>query len=177
MTFEYENAVKELQAKDEIRDLVFSYCEAIRNRDIDLLVTLYTLDASFGSMGTGEDALKAMAEATMEQLEFAVILVANHRITFLSECEAKGEVWARCYAQNKREGYYEQIIKYTDQYELSKSQNREIASWKFKHRRHHLWFGQSKESPLTLPPADWPKNNIGLGRELLSDEAIQNLRD
>ena len=177
MTFEYENAVKELQAKDEIRDLVFSYCEAIRNRDIDLLVTLYTLDASFGSMGTGEDALKAMAEATMEQLEFAVILVANHRITFLSKREAKGEVWARCYAQNKREGYYEQIIKYIDQYELTKSQNLETASWKFKHRRHHLWFGQSKESPLTLPPADWPKNNIGLGRELLSDEAIQNLRE
>ena len=93
MTFEYENAVKELQAKDEIRDLVFSYCEAIRNRDIDLLVTLYTPDASFGSMGTGEDALKAMAEATMEQLEFAVILVANHRITFLSKREAKGELW------------------------------------------------------------------------------------
>ena len=102
MTFEYENAVKELQAKDEIRDLVFSYCEAIRNRDIDLLVTLYTLDASFGSMGTGEDALKAMAEATMEQLEFAVILVANHRITFLGKCESEGEVWARCYAQQKR---------------------------------------------------------------------------
>ena len=115
-------------------------------------------------MGTGEDALKAMAEATMEQLEFAVILVANHRITFLSKCEAKGELWARCYAQNKREGYYEQIIKYTDQYELSQSQNLETASWKFKHRRHHLWFGQSKESPLMLPPADWPKNNIGLGR-------------
>ena len=177
MTFEYESAVKELQAKDEIRDLVYSYCEAIRNRDIESLVTLYTPDATFGSMGAGEDALKAMAEATMEQLEFAVILVANHRITFLNKREAKGEVWARCYAQNKREGYYEQIIKYTDQYELSKSQNLETESWKFKHRRHHLWFGQSKESPLTLPPADWPKNNIGLGRELLSDEAIQNLRE
>ncbi|MDP6340982.1 MAG: nuclear transport factor 2 family protein [Acidimicrobiales bacterium] len=177
MTFDHENAVKELQAKDEIRDLVFSYCEAICNRDIELLVGLYTPDAAFGSMGTGEEALRSMAEATMGELEFAVILVTNHRITFLNECEAKGEVWARCYAQNKREGYYEQIIKYTDQYELSKSQNRETASWKFKHRRHHLWFGQSKESPLTLPPADWPKNNIGLGRELLSDEAIQNLRE
>ena len=89
MTFEYENAVKEMQAKDEIRDLVFSYCESIRNRDIDLLVTLYTPDASFGSMGTGEDALKAMAEATMEQLEFAVILVANHRIISLVSVKQK----------------------------------------------------------------------------------------
>ena len=102
MTFEYENAVKELQAKDEIRDLVLVIVKLSGNRDIDLLVTLYTPDASFGSMGTGEDALKAMAEATMEQLEFAVILVANHRITFLSKCEAKGELWARCYAQNKK---------------------------------------------------------------------------
>ena len=58
MTFEYESAVKELQAKDEIRDLVYSYCEAIRNRDIESLVTLYTPDATFGSMGTGEDALR-----------------------------------------------------------------------------------------------------------------------
>ena len=64
-----------------------------------------------------------MAEATMRELEFAVILVTNHRIMFLNEREASGEVWARCYAQNKTEGYYEQIIKYTDQYELSKPQN------------------------------------------------------
>ena len=82
MTFDHENAVKELQAKDEIRDLVFSYCEAIRNRDIESLVALYTPDAAFGSMGTGEEALRSMAEATMRELEFAVILVTNHRITF-----------------------------------------------------------------------------------------------
>tara|TARA_Y100001970_G_scaffold41606_2_gene51599 strand:+ start:34672 stop:35205 length:534 start_codon:yes stop_codon:yes gene_type:complete len=177
MTFDYENAVRELHAKEEIRDLVLSYCEAIRNRDIELLITLYTPDAKFGSMGSGEDGLRSMAEATMEQLEFAVILVTNHRITFLSKSEAKGEVWARCYAQNKREGYYEQLIRYTDLYEFSKSQNLDKENWKFKHRRHDLWFGQSKESPLMLPPADWPKNNIGLGRDPLSDEAIQNLRE
>ena len=123
MTFDHENAVKELQAKDEIRDLVFTYCEAIRNRDIESLVALYTPDAAFGSMGTGEEALRSMAEATMRELEFAVILITNHRIMFLNEREASGEVWARCYAQNKTEGYYEQIIKYTDQYELSKHQN------------------------------------------------------
>ena len=102
MTFDHENAVKELQAKDEIRDLVFSYCEAIRNRDIESLVALYTPDAAFGSMGTGEEALRSMAEATMRELEFAVILVTNHRITFLNEREANGEVWARCYAQTNR---------------------------------------------------------------------------
>ena len=96
MTFDHENAVKELQAKDEIRDLVFSYCEAIRNRDIESLVALYTPDAAFGSMGTGEEALRSMAEATMRELEFAVILVTNHRIMFLNEREASGEVWARC---------------------------------------------------------------------------------
>ena len=83
MTFDYENAVKKLQAKDEIRDLVFSYCEAIRNRDIESLVALYTPDAAFGSLGTGEEALRSMAEATMREVEFAVILVTNHRITFL----------------------------------------------------------------------------------------------
>ena len=177
MTFDHENAVKELQAKDEIRDLVFTYCEAIRNRDIESLVALYTPDAAFGSMGTGEEALRSMAEDTMRELEFAVILITNHRIMFLNEREASGEVWARCYAQNKTEGYYEQIIKYTDQYELSKPQNLNKENWKFKHRRHNLWFGQSKDSPLTLPPADWPKGNIGLGREPLSDEVIQNLRE
>ena len=34
MTFEYENAVKELKAKDEIRELVFIYCEILDSSNI-----------------------------------------------------------------------------------------------------------------------------------------------
>ncbi|MBT96072.1 MAG: hypothetical protein CL431_08900 [Acidimicrobiaceae bacterium] len=176
MSEEYEKAVKELLAKDQIKDLVFRYSDAIRNRDIELLVNLYSPNASFGDMGVGETALRAMSEATLTNLQFAVILVANHLITFDNETEAKGEVWARCYAQNEQEGYYEQLIKYVDQYELVDSSDGFGASWKFRHRRHYLWFGQSKDSPLILPEASWPDNNVGLGREPLSDELVQALR-
>jgi hypothetical protein len=176
MPEDHEKTVRQLLAKDEIRDLVFRYSDAIRNRDIELLTDLYSPNASFGNMGVGETALRAMSEATLANLQFAVILVANHLITFVNEKEAEGEVWARCYAQNTQEGYYEQLIKYVDQYELVDSADGLGASWKFKHRRHYLWFGQSKDSPLTLPSASWPDNNVGLGREPLSDESVQDLR-
>ena len=176
MSLDNEKAVAQLLAKAEIRDLVFRYSEAITNRDIDLLVELYVEDASFGSIGSGEDALRSMADNTMSDLEFAVILVSNHLITFENGREATGEVWARCFAQNNREGYYEQLIRYSDRYQLVGSTEKNPGVWKFKHRRHNLWFGQSKDSPLTLPEALWPENNIGIGREPLEDETIKELR-
>ena len=90
--------------------------DAISRRDVDAMASLFSDDADFGHAGSGPAALRRLMEATMADLQFGVILVANHTIGFDSETSAHGEVWARCFAQTEREGYYEQVIKYVDRY-------------------------------------------------------------
>ncbi|HJM99861.1 MAG TPA: nuclear transport factor 2 family protein [Acidimicrobiales bacterium] len=170
------DAVQKLVAKDQIRELVHLYSQAIASRDKDLMVSLYVKDASFGSIGSGEEALRSLMDQTMGDLEFGVILTANHSISFQSPELANGEVWARCFAQNRSEGYYEQLVKYVDEYQMTESEDDGTQVWKFRNRRHLLWFGEGKESPLKLPKAFWPKSNIGIGRLPLSDEAVQSFR-
>ncbi len=170
------DAVQKLVAKDQIRELVHLYSRAIASRDKDLMVSLYVKDASFGSIGSGEEALRSLMDETMGDLEFGVILTANHSISFKSSELANGEVWARCFAQNRSEGYYEQLVKYVDEYQMTESEDDGTQVWKFRNRRHLLWFGEGKESPLKLPKASWPKSNIGIGRLPLSDEAVQSFR-
>lgn len=168
--------LQRLMAKDAIADLVLRYSEAIANRDVDEMVTLFADDAEFGRAGTGPAALRTLMTETMGDLIFGVILVANHRIHLDTASEATGEVWARCYAQNPREGYYEQLVKYLDKYRLVTSPSVGDPGWRFVHRRHLLWFGQSAENPLRQPPAHWPANNVGVGRIPLGDPVVQAWR-
>lgn len=163
--------VERLVAKDSIRDLVLDYSRAIADRDVELMVSLYSDDAEFGRAGRGPTALRSLMADTMSDLQFGVILVANHIIELDGADEARGEVWARCYAQNEREGYYEQLVKYLDRYV------RVAGDWKFRHRRHLLWFGQAAASPLAQDPADWPARNVGVGRIALADPALRAWRD
>ena len=167
---------EELIARERIRDLALRYSVAIADRDVELMVSLYAEDASFGSFGNGPEALRRIMGSTMGDLRFGVILVANHLIDFTSETEATGEVWARCYAQNDRDGYYEQLIKYVDRY-VDASADPGAPDWRFLHRRHLLWFGEAKASPLAQPPANWPERQVGVGRIPLGDAAVLAWRE
>ncbi len=135
--------VEELLARERIRELALRYSVAIADRDVDLMVSLYADDADFGTFGSGPDALRAIMADTMGDLRFGVVLVANHLIDLSSRSEASGEVWARCYAQNDREGYYEQLIKYVDRY-VDVAADPSNPDWRFLHRRHLLWFGEAR---------------------------------
>lgn len=162
--------VQTLIAREQIRELVHRYSVAISERDVDLMVSLYAPDASFGAAGSGPAALRELMDATMGDLVFGVILVANHSIAFVDPEHATGEVWARCYAQNDG-GYYEQLIKYVDRYRLV-SDDPVAPDWRFEHRRHLLWFGEAGPSPLGQGPAEWPKRQVGVGRIPLADDAV-----
>lgn len=168
--------MEELLARERIRDLALRYSVAIAQRDVELMVSLYAEEASFGSFGSGPDALRSIMSATMDDLRFGVILVANHLIEVTSDTEATGEVWARCYAQNDTEGYYEQLLKYIDRY-VNVGTDPAAPDWRFLHRRHLLWFGEAKASPLGQPPANWPERQVGVGRIPLSDEAVVAWRE
>ena len=166
--------LKYLLAKEEIRDLVLQYSAAVAERDVDLMVSLFTTDAAFGLSGSGPTGLRKLMNSTMNDMEFGIVFVANHSIEISDDHHAHGEVWAKCYAQNKNEGYYEQLVKYIDEYRREDGGEKGKGKWKFAKRNHQLWFGESKSSPLAQPPAAWPKSNIGIGRIPLADPLVQN---
>lgn len=163
-----------LLALDDIRRLVLRYSVAIADRDVDLMVSLYDDEASFGLYGTGEDALRRLMEATAGDLVFGVILVANHLVDIVDDRQATGEVWARCYAQNA-DGYYEQLIRYVDRYVDRGAAG--APDWRFANRKHLLWFGEPQPSPLAQAPANWPDSQVGIGNIPLADPAVVAWRE
>lgn len=165
----------ELIARERIRDLALRYSVAIADRDVDLMVSLYSDDASFGLYGRGQEALRRIMDATMGDLVFGVILVANHLVEFDGPDEATGEVWARCYAQNA-DGYYEQLIKYVDRY-VRVDGDLDDPVWRFASRKHLLWFGEPQPSPLAAAPANWPERQVGVGNIPLADPAVLAWRE
>jgi hypothetical protein len=156
-------AVAALLARDEIRQLPYRYAKAVEARDIDAMVDLYSPKARFGECGDGPDGLRRSMAKSLDGSLFAVILVANHIIALEGIDRAKGEVWAHCFAQTRGDGFVEQLIKYEDRYE------RYEGRWLFLHRRHRLWFGVGRASPLMQPAAEWPENQVGVGDIPLSD--------
>ena len=176
MESEELSILKRLLAKEAIRDLVLDYSIAVADKDTEFMSSLFTDDADFGSYGKGPEALKELMVNTMGELEIGVILVTNHRIKFNDDTTAVGEVLARCFAQNANEGYYEQVIKYDDTYRRTSIDRSGIGVWKFEKRKHLLWFGEGKESPLLQEPANWPSKNIGIGRIPLADSDVQEFR-
>jgi hypothetical protein len=54
--------------------------------------------------------------------------------------------------------FVDQTILYQDRYV------RQGSRWLFAHRRHLLWFGQTREvNPFQQPPANWPHGTAGRG--------------
>ena len=176
MQSEEHQLLARLIAKESIRDLVLDYSSAVADKDTEFMSSLFVDDADFGPYGKGPDAIKRLMETTMGELELGIILVTNHRIKFINDVRAEGEVWARCFAQNASEGYYEQVIMYVDTYRRSSVDTSGIGVWKFEKRKHLLYFGEGKESPLVQDPANWPSSNIGVGEILIDDPDVQEFR-
>lgn len=161
--------IRQVIARDEIRQLPYRYAAAIEKRDVNAMVELFVPHARFGAYGEGPDALRRLMTQSIEQSVFAVILVANHLIDIDSDSRASGEVWAHCFAQTEREGFVEQLIKYEDRYELYESR------WLFRHRRHRLWFGVANSvSPLQQSAAHWPVRQVGVGDVPLADPVFES---
>jgi uncharacterized protein (TIGR02246 family) len=155
--------IRDMLAREEIRQLPYRYAAAIEARDVDAMAALFAPHARFGHHGQGPDGLRGMM-ASVDQSVFAVILVANHLIELEDDDHAQGQVWAHCFAQTRQEGFIEQLIKYEDRYV------RHDKRWQFLHRRHRLWYGVGHRwSPMTQQAADWPRRQTGIGDVPLSD--------
>ena len=148
--------VSRLVARDEIRQLAYRYALAIDSRDIDTLVGLFVDDVRVGS-AVGHAALRESFESQLRATGITILFVANHLIDFDDEEHARGVVYCKCEAQNG-DRWIHQAIQYRDTYE------RRGRDWYFVRRRHLLWYGaELGESPLGLPPANWPEHHTGKG--------------
>lgn len=167
MSVEDDERLRSLLARTEIQDLAYRYAAAIERRNVDAMAGLFADDSQFGEHGDGPDALGRLMSDSLGDTIFAVILVANHLIEFIGDGEARGQVWAHCFAHTVSDGFTEQLIKYEDRYVLRDGR------WLFLHRRHHLWYGVGHAtSPLTQRAANWPENQVGVGDLPLADSAF-----
>jgi ketosteroid isomerase-like protein len=162
-----ESAVRDMLAREEIRQLPYRYAAAFEARDVDAMANLFMPHSLFGDYGEGPEGLRRLMADNLEGTVFAVVLVANHLIDLEDENHARGQVWAHCFAQTRHEGFVEQLITYEDRYE------RHHERWRFLHRKHRLWYGVLHHpSPVTQQPAEWPRNQTGVGDVLLSNSVF-----
>lgn len=151
------DALAQLLARDQIRQLAERYALAVDIRDLDALVALFVSDVDCGRWGQGREALRASFEQQLRGNGPSVMLVANHIIDFDDEDRAQGVVYGIAEAQLP-EGWVRQAIQYHDDYV------RRGESWLFARRQHRLWYGVVLPyDPLAQPPANWPRSQVGRG--------------
>ncbi|OBH96916.1 hypothetical protein A5678_25330 [Mycobacterium sp. E2733] len=156
--------VRDMLAREEIRQLPYRYAAAVETRDVEAMADLFVPYARFGDHGEGREGLRRLMSHSVDASVFAVILVANHLVELDAVNQAHGQVWAQCFAQTHAEGFVEQLIKYEDRYEKHEGR------WYFLHRRHRLFYGVNRPtSPLKQRAADWPRSQTGVGDLPLAD--------
>jgi hypothetical protein len=146
-----------LLAHEEIRQLVSHYAVHVDARDLDALVELFVDDVRVGRGAVGRDALKASFREALLVPGIMVLNVGTHAIDLVDDDHATGIVYCKGEVQ-QGDRWIHQLIVYTDEYE------RRDGRWYFVRRRHELVYGADVgQNPLPLPPADWPRNEIGRG--------------
>ena len=157
-----------LASTEAIRQLVARYALATDSRDLDTLVGLFVGDVQVGADERGHVALRAFFDRSLRDVGVTILHVGNHVIDFDDPDHARGVVYCRGEIQVD-DRWIVQAIQYRDTYE------RRDGAWCFVRRRHLLWYGtELAESPLGLPPANWPEHHTGKG-EL--PEAFDTWRD
>ena len=159
MSEDLEARIDRLESTEAIRQLVAGYALATDSRDLDALVALFVDDVRVGADEHGRDALRRFFDRALREVGVTILFVGNHVIDFdaADPDRAQGVVYCRGEVQVD-DRWVVQAIQYRDTYE------RRGADWYFVRRRHLLWFGaELGESPLGLPPANWPEHHTGKG--------------
>ena len=144
-----DQALSDLIAKDEIRDLVHLYSRGVDRKDIALLKTLYakggTDDHGDHFSGTADDYIEFLAQG-LPHMHVSNHCVCNHLIAVNGE-EGDGEVYAIAYHlyPDGKGGTIEDIaiVRYNDHYV------KEDGRWKFASRV--VVFDQRSKRPVPNP--------------------------
>ena len=146
-----------LDACEQIRQLASRYAVAMGDHDVDALAALFIPEVQVGRDRFGRDELKLDFARQLEPLGRTILHVTNQVIEVTDPDSATGTVGTRGELE-VGDDWITQLIRYEDIYACIEGQ------WLFVRRKHRLWYGAPiGVNPLTLPPADWPKNAVGLG--------------
>lgn len=136
--------------------LAARYALALDARDLDALVELFVPDVRVGDE-SGRDALRASFTQMLRNVRRSILFVAGHVIELDDADHAHGAVYTRAELEIG-DRWIVQAIQYEDTYE------QRAGRWLFVRRKHLLWYGaELGQSPVGLPPANWPDHPIGAG--------------
>ena len=142
-----QDALATLVAKDEIRELALLYSRAADRRDIALMRSLYTDDATdnHGDLFSGTaDEFAAFIEANMSGMSYTGHHICNHLISIDGDDEAHGEAYALAYhvvlGEDGAVGELVMAVRYLDHY------RRVDERWRFAKR--HVMFDYQTYRPI-----------------------------
>jgi ketosteroid isomerase-like protein len=139
------NAVDELLAYEQIRQLAARYALAVDSRDLDALSSLFTGD------------VRASFAQSLRGVGITILNIGTHVIDIVDATHATGVVYCKGEIQDG-DRWIHQAILYRDTYE------QRDGRWLFVRRVHELWYGaEVGTNPLGLPAANWPEHHDGLG--------------
>jgi hypothetical protein len=145
----------------EIQQLAHRYAVYVDARELDKLALLFVPDVKVGRDASGRDALRASFDRQLRATGVSFLQVGNHVVDFESDASASGVVYCRGEIQEGGRDstrWIVQLIQYHDRYE------RRDGRWLFVRRKHLLVYGADLgQSPLGLPPAEWPRRQTGWG--------------
>ncbi len=151
------NTLDTLIAKEQIRELVLLYSRGVDRKDIELLRTLYTSDATddHGAHFNGSaDEYIAFLERSLPHMRYSGHHVCNHLISVNGD-QAEGEVYAIAYhiIPDFKGGMVEDLacVRYVDRY------RREEGRWLFAARV--VKFDMRSIRPVPTPEGDAPDPN------------------
>ena len=124
-----ERRVARLEAREEIRELVYRYSTAVDDRDTERLGQTFCVDGTFGHADGrdthhGREAIQSFYRARLALMGPTFHYAHNHVISFQDESRAEGTVLA--HAELALEGTTYQVgLRYSDVY------RREEGAWRF----------------------------------------------
>lgn len=155
---ELEARIRRLEDREELRELIARYANAIDDRDFDRVVACFSREASVGRAdgsrgGQGPDGVRAFYTETMRPMRVTVHTPHTQVLDFTGPDTATGVVL--CHAEMAIDGTLVlSALRYHDEYV------REDGAWKFLARRMHFFYMMDvTELPERIFDADrvrWP---------------------
>jgi hypothetical protein len=136
------NAIEDLLAREQIRQLAVRYALAIDGKDLNVLAGLFVEDVNNGRYGPGRAGVKNFYDQVLRAFHCSMHLVANHVIEFDDAYHARGVVY--CRAQHHvlaPEHWFDEALAYWDTYERVGDQ------WLFRRRSLKSWYHQEFGHP------------------------------
>jgi hypothetical protein len=143
----------------EIQQLAYHYAIAADSKDPERMASLFAENCVSNGVEMTRAEVAEKFGRSFSGSPLSILNVGNHLVEMDPDDpdRAKGTVYCRCEAEWKGEWLIQQIV-YLDTYV------RENGAWRFKDRRHLLFYGAPLgQSPIGLPPSDAAELTDGKG--------------